>query len=145
MCLFPQCHIIYFLCLFCVYFLNQKDVFILILMARFIYILQYHKINQGIALMRCQRTCVHEFVWIDHNNHLDFSLWLRFDWPNVYVVFNFYYLKREQITAYNLFILKKYFYVRVIQDCESFVPIAKLFCVNIKSVLKILKTLIFVS
>ena len=89
--------------------------------------------------MRCQRTCVHEFVWIDHNNHLDFSLWLRFDWPNVYVVFNFYYLKREQITAYNLFILKKYFYVWLIQDCESFVPIAKLFCVNVKSVLKILK------
>ena len=109
MYLFPQCHTMYISCVCSMSISSiKKDVFILILMARFIYILQYHKINQGIALMRCQRTCVQAFVWIDHKNHLDFSLWLRFDWPNVYVVFNFYNLKREQISTYNLFILKRY-------------------------------------
>ena len=100
----PHCKFIS--CLYGVYFLNQK-LWFLILMARFIYTFAiYYKINQGIALMRCQRTCVQTF-----KSTARISPWFQFMitfWLTkpVSVLFNFYNLKREQISNTHLI----YFY-----------------------------------
>ena len=113
----PHCKCIS--CLYGVYFLNQK-VCILILMARFIYTFAInYKINQEIALMRCQRTCVQTF-----KSTARISPWFQFMitfWLTkpVSVLFNFYNLKREQISNTHLI----YFYAEWRYHFKLFVQI----------------------